>query len=124
MLVGNTKKLDVVIPTVVPKTGKRLNTKSSQFPDTWKTYKRLVNPNQPVPRLREKYVNKGCLLDIPTVDVPSKQGLKCTCYENVVHAVREMDEGNQESCQRKRTIPAPPGNTNGSMATEKNITWL
>ncbi|XP_076096509.1 testis expressed protein 56-like [Mytilus galloprovincialis] len=90
MLVGNTKKLDVVIPTVVPKIGKRLHTKSSQFPDTWRTYKRLVNPNQPVPRLREKYVNKGCLLDIPTVDVPSKDGLKCTCFENVVHAVREV----------------------------------
>lgn len=29
-------------------------------------------------------------VDIPTVDVPSKDGLKCTCFENVVHAVREV----------------------------------
>ncbi|XP_069127840.1 uncharacterized protein [Argopecten irradians] len=64
--------------------------------DIWHVFCRLADPKQPVSMIRQRYLDKTgpsftcSIADPPSASLTQKPGVRCMCYENVIHFVRQV----------------------------------
>ncbi|OWF35536.1 uncharacterized protein LOC110442826 isoform X2 [Mizuhopecten yessoensis] len=68
----------------------------SDTDNIWRVFCRLADPKQPVSVIRQHYLDRtgptfACTIkDPPTSTLAKKPGVRCMCYENVIHFVRQV----------------------------------